>query len=280
MKTTLELPESVIVKHQKKIYTKLGVAEFGEKVDIVAKVRHDDSCGNGHNSFSITGTIYEAGKRGDMAYLSGGCIHDEIKKHFPELAPFIKWHLSSTDEPIHYVSNTLYHARDTDYNGYRKGEPCKWKKFVKFGRFPMLFTVDKPMLHYIESGPDWNSVEIEQHEHPQNGGTGYQYSANYRPTGYGEFCNSTSEDWYKCSHGNKRKLEQWIECFKKYNHKVVNEIDGYSEGSEPNLEAARSAAVWPDATLEQLCDKEALQARLPQLMQDFKTDVEALGLVY
>lgn len=37
-------------------------------------------------------------------------MHDEIREHFPELAPFIKWHLMSTDEPLHYVANTVYHA--------------------------------------------------------------------------------------------------------------------------------------------------------------------------
>lgn len=41
---------------------------------------------------------------------SGGCIHDEVAKHFPELAHLIKWHLSSTDGPMHYVANTVYWA--------------------------------------------------------------------------------------------------------------------------------------------------------------------------
>jgi len=38
-----------------------------------------------------------------------GCLHDEIRQHFPELAHLIKWHLVSTDGPLHYIANTLYH---------------------------------------------------------------------------------------------------------------------------------------------------------------------------
>src|SRR6185369_2717706 len=34
----------------------------------------------------------------------------------------IKWHLCSTDEPMHYIANTLYHAGDRDCWGLRKGE--------------------------------------------------------------------------------------------------------------------------------------------------------------
>lgn len=67
-------------------------------------MRYDDNCGNGHNTFSIT----VDSKCGHY----GGCMHDAIRKVFPELAHLIKWHLMSTDGPLHYVSNTLYHAQD------------------------------------------------------------------------------------------------------------------------------------------------------------------------
>jgi hypothetical protein len=72
---------------------------------IRATVRHDDECGNGHNTFSITGEIYIPGRRDCEAC---GCIHEEIAKYFPELAPFLKYHLMSTDAPLHYIANTLY----------------------------------------------------------------------------------------------------------------------------------------------------------------------------
>jgi hypothetical protein len=95
------------IAKQVKVYGPKEFTEGGRKYRITARVRHDDECKNGHNSFAITGDI-------DCwnGYLweedSGGCIHDEIRTHFPELAPFIKWHLTSTDEPMHYVANALY----------------------------------------------------------------------------------------------------------------------------------------------------------------------------
>lgn len=115
---TLKIPESKLVKNQKKEY---GWKEFkinGDTFRIKAIVRHDDEYGNGHNSFLITGTIEE--KRGNtFRDYCGGSIHEQISKHFPELKPFIKWHLCSTDEPLHYVANTIYHAKEGNMKSAR-----------------------------------------------------------------------------------------------------------------------------------------------------------------
>jgi len=75
---------------------------------ITVKVRFDDSCGNGHQSFSI---ITES-----------GCAHDDVAKLFPELAHLIKWHLTSTNGPMHYIANTCFHASNLDHYGLAKGE--------------------------------------------------------------------------------------------------------------------------------------------------------------
>jgi hypothetical protein len=69
------------------------------------KIRFDDDCRNGHMSFAITADYYEKGR-----LESCGCLHEDIAKWFPELVPLIKWHLVSTDYPLHYVANTVYHA--------------------------------------------------------------------------------------------------------------------------------------------------------------------------
>lgn len=79
---------------------------WASNATISATVRFNDECNNGHQNFAITGEIRE-GRR----WAAGGCLHDEIKAAFPELAPFIKWHLTSTDGPMHYVENTLYWAK-------------------------------------------------------------------------------------------------------------------------------------------------------------------------
>jgi hypothetical protein len=52
------------------------------------------------------------------------------------------------------------------------------------------------------------------------------------------------------------------------------------EGKEPKLEAARHTAIWPDATLEQLQDKEALLERLPRLIEEFAADMEKIGFTF
>lgn len=152
--------------------TKYGPREFvedGQAYRIYANVRYDDESGNGHNTFAITGEIFrlQINRGGRSSFDSCGCLHDDIAKHFPELAPFLKWHLMSSDGPMHYVANTIYHASE-----YPDG-------------------------HILAKGAD--------------------------------------------------------------------------------LKAARRSAIWPDATLDQLKDEAALLERLPDLINDFRSDVLSLG---
>jgi hypothetical protein len=145
---------TTLTKHQT-LTREARWTENGVNLRLVATVRHDDRCNNGANTFSVTGTLYEGGRE-----VAGGCLHDYIAERMPELAPYLQWHLTSTDGPLHYIANTRYWAR------------------------------------------------------------------------------------------------------------------------EGNLEYARKSAVWPDATLAQLCDADLLRDRLPNLMADFRGAVESLGLSY
>lgn len=55
------------------------------------------------------------------------------------------------------------------------------------------------------------------------------------------------------------------------------------EGKKRELDYARSTAIWPDATDEQLMDDnlaEALKARLPALLVEFRQTLEALGFTW
>ena len=81
----------------------------GKNHYIRARIRFDDECGNGHQSFAVTADIHEL-RNGRYIEDGGGCCHDEIAKAFPWIAPYIKWHLTSTDGPMHYVANTIYWA--------------------------------------------------------------------------------------------------------------------------------------------------------------------------
>jgi hypothetical protein len=95
--------------------------ENGRSYRITAKVRFDDECKNGHETFAIVADIREAHGKYWHEYM-GGCCHDEITLHFPEFAPLIKWHLCSTDGQMHYPANVLYLASERDCWGLLKGE--------------------------------------------------------------------------------------------------------------------------------------------------------------
>lgn len=229
MKTTRNLPASTLVKNQKKTYGPKLYSEHGEQFRIVAEVRYDDQCGNGHNSFAITATIDCKDGAGRWRDYSGGCCHEEVAKHFPELAPFIKWHLTSADGPMHYVANTVYLAGDRDCHGLKNGE---FRQFKSHGR----------QNGGVEGVPNW-TLEIPDH---------------------------TARDVYAATKPEPVTLE-----WKAYGRT--------GEGKTPQLEAARSAAVWPDATDEDLTApglEQRLVDRLPALMAEFKTAVESLGFTY
>ena len=164
---------STLVKIQKKSFTSFYTKQ-GVKYRITANVRFDDKCGNGHNTFSITADVYRLASNGRWAEDSFGCQHELVSRYFEQLRPFIKWHLTSTDGPTHYIANTIY--------------------------------------------------------------------------------------WAEVASGIKKYSE--------------------TETREVALGYARSTAVWPDATLEQLLDKSALEARAEGLQAEFKKDMEALGFNY
>lgn len=194
------LPTSVLVKDQKiktpwKEYIE-GVGREAQKYRIRAEIRYDDQCGNGHNSFAITGTVDRWERdvigprwRDDM----GGCIHDEIEAHFPEYRHLIKWHLTSSDGPMHYIPNVLYWL---GWCGWCDGKPSS-----------------PPNLAYARKTAVWPELPEEFLAPLLPGGiTGGQHDGLFK------------------------KLEDPI--------------------------------------------KEALAARLPALMLEFKRDIEALGFTY
>ena len=98
--------------------TKTTGHTLGNGQYMVVKLRHDDECNNGHNTFSITGELWESERKyynngndgREKGLISCGCIHEDIMIYFKvTYGPLIKWHLVSDDGPMHYVANTLYH---------------------------------------------------------------------------------------------------------------------------------------------------------------------------
>jgi hypothetical protein len=58
--------------------------------------------------FSITMDEYKQRRVNERELLSAGLQHGLVRELFPELAPLIRWHLTSTDGPMHYLANGLY----------------------------------------------------------------------------------------------------------------------------------------------------------------------------
>ena len=66
--------------------------------------------------YSITGDVQIMDRRYRDPFILGGCIHDEILKYWPELAPLVRVHLSGPDGvPMHAEANARYWAGLANY---------------------------------------------------------------------------------------------------------------------------------------------------------------------
>jgi hypothetical protein len=120
--------DSILTDKQERLFRK----DYPDGKIIVVHVRHDDRCNNGYNTFSITTNVYEPHvNRGEPTLInertkkkvwlsSCGCQHDLVKEYFPELEHLIKWHLTSTDGPMHYITNSIYWAEEGNLDYARK----------------------------------------------------------------------------------------------------------------------------------------------------------------
>ena len=264
--------KSVLTKNQKKVFTKFINYE-GISCKMNVTVRYDDECGNGHNTFSITGSIRELGKA--HGFEMGGCIHDEIKKYFPELAHLTKWHLCGSQEPMCYIENTLYHASDSNSSKYKAGEPNRWEKVLIFKDSYITHKFSKEFIEFLENKKD-KTLHIVEVEHKKD--SDYNYKPKYTFKGF-------ECKWYQCPFDNKQQAEEYQKELSKKEWEIKTIITGYQESKPRDFAAASHSAIWEDATEKQLslpCEelKALLIKRLPKLMKAFKKDIEAMGFIY
>lgn len=249
-----------------------------------AFIRFDDECGNRHNTFAITGEtrdFYDSRWHGG----SFGCVHEEVEKFFPELAPFIKWHHTSSDGPMHYIGNTVYHAGDKDCWGRRKGDVASSHKVIRPQGSPFTRPVSDGLLKFIEAklehmrttlptNPD-HGFKIIEVPHEDKPGDTFDYGSQYTFEGY-------EKPWSSCPFNSLVDAQEMLAAIT-MPHTVEVVATSWSKGKERDLDAARNSAVWPDATDEELMAddlKEKLEARHEKLCSEFKADILKLGLLW
>lgn len=91
--------------------------ENGEKYKIVANISLED-LHNKHCDFHITANVYvhsdELYCGEPWAWYCGGCCHELIGKHFPEMKKFLPLHLCTHDGiPIYPIENGIYHFKNS-----------------------------------------------------------------------------------------------------------------------------------------------------------------------
>lgn len=235
------------------------------------KLRYDDECHNGHKTFAITGEVWEKTKNNRWDNICMGCCHDEIVKFFPEFAELIKWHLCGENEPMHYLSNTIYLAGDSDCWGKRKGEPKTWQTKLAFGDFPIKFSFKKGFMDKLQSVSKSELGDVIAIQHKEQ-----TFSPKYTFSSY--VC-----EWYECPFDTEAEALEFKNAWESYDVKFEKIATSFSNGKERELDAARNSAIWQEATDAELSvDSETLKQklldRLPALMADFHNTMKKFGL--
>ena len=251
------------------------IDRFGTDGQLTVKLSFQDNPGNGHNAFHATGTVVtaESKRRKDIA--AGGMLHEEIAALFPEIAHLLKWHGTSTDGPCHYIANAIFLAGDRDCYGLRVGEPMAFAQCVRFGDNPIKHRIKSPsFVRYLQNcAPDFD-CEVLQYDHKDRETYGPKFT-------YGGYASA----WHECPFDTKQEALDFLYALQNCSPNFLRIPTIFSNGKERELDSARRVAVWPDATdaelsveTEQL--KIALMARLPKLLEDFKSDILAAGFLW
>jgi hypothetical protein len=266
-----------LIVSQKMIFTR-DYTEEGKPYRIKAELRFDDECGNSKESFSITGDIGEYKYNGAvLSSICGGCIHEEITKHFPELAHLVKWHLYDVTGPMHYLANTIYHASDRDYNGLKRGQASQFSHGVKFAGVPITHILGSKFFEFLQGRQHTGEFKVLEIAHDNRTGDGYKFAPKYTILGFGE-------KWHECPFDSEIEAREFCQALNTCKFEFVKIPVKFSEGKTRDLNAARNCAVWPEATDDQLTQepdelKKLLLDRLPGLNQAFINDMQNAGFV-
>lgn len=253
-------------------------AGWGPGRKLKVQLRFDDECGNGENTFSMTADVYRPGAR-DID--GGGCLHEEIAKYFPELAHLVRWHLVSTDGPMHYLANATYLASERDHWGLLKGEPHTYAHGLRFNGVPLTHRISEKLWAFIKERKSWSEgawkFQTFAIEHKNKPGDSYKFAPKYSLVGY------TAKEWHEGPFDDETEANEFRDALNTCTVEFVRVPATFGEGKARELDKARSVAVWPEATDEELCApdlKDKLAARLPTLLAEFRKDIEAAGFLW
>lgn len=247
------------------------ISGYGPGGKITVEMRYSDNPQNGHNTFAITASVVTAASRALRDVKACGCLHDDIAKVFPELAHLIRWHLVSSDGPMHYVANTVYQAGDRDCRGKRKGEPYAWATALTFGDNPIHHKISDSFAKFLQDAAPGFELEIVSiaSDKPKT------FQPKYTFAGY-------ADKWYQCPFDDYLTALNFLTAIKTCSPKFTTIPTLFSDGKKRELDHARSSAVWPDATDSELMAepeelKKKLADRLPVLLVEFRAAIEGIG---
>ena len=261
------MQKRILVKNQKKninvtVKNSKLYPEFNGKT-LKIQIRYDDECGNGHNYFSITGSC-------GGNYGISGCIHDFIVEQKPDLKKYLKWHLMGSDQPMHYIANTMYHVKKVKKNTIVR----HYDKVLKFENYPFTFKLTKEIKEFLNTYKTGKKIKI--YTLPYDGSDSYNFSDNYtfiKPK------KDATKKWYNNMFNDENKALEFKQALENIPFEIVKTISSYEDEKKPGLKAARNSAIWANARLSDFTE-EKLKARLPKLLKDFKKDIEKIGFIY
>jgi hypothetical protein len=113
-------------------------------------------------------------------------------------------------------------------------------------------------------------------EHDKVAGETYTFKPKYTFGGF-------DARWHECPFDTEGEALDFLTALQTCEPIFEQFPTAWGEGKARELDAARHAAIWPDATDEDLTApglKERLEARLPKLLEEFRAAVESLGFVW
>ena len=140
-----------------------------------------------------------------------------------------------------------------------------------FEGFPIQIKIKDAFLKWLQKLENFD-LEVMPVPHKNEPG-GYHFKPKYTFIGY------EMDTWHKAPFDTERNALEFLDALNTRKMVIKSIPTDIGEGKEPDLAAARRAAIWPDAELADFT-REKLEARLPALMNEFKRDIESLGFTY